>query len=52
VKIFTSLFERAFEMMKSGVYLVEMALLVAGLIKILICANWMTFDVTCGHKVM
>ena len=39
VKMFTSLFERAFEMMKNSVYFIVIALLVAELIKILIYAN-------------
>jgi len=32
--------------MKSGAYFTVIALLVAGLLGILICANWMTSDVT------
>jgi len=40
------LFERAFTMMKNGVYLIVRAPLVAELFGILICANWMTCDVT------
>ena len=36
---FTSLFERAFKMMKNGVYFIRIALLVAKLFKILIYAN-------------
>ena len=43
---FISLFERAFKLMKNGVYFIVIALLVAGLFKILIYANQMTCDVT------
>ena len=38
-KFFISLFERAFKMMKNGVYFIVIALLVAELFKILIYAN-------------
>ena len=38
-KFFISLFERAFKMMKNGVYFIRIALLVAELLKILIYAN-------------
>ena len=38
-KFFISLFERAFKMMKNGVYLIVIALLVAELFKILVYAN-------------
>jgi len=44
-KFFISLFERAFKVMKNGFCFVVMALLVAELLEILICANWMTCDV-------
>jgi len=37
-------------MMKNGVYFIVMALLVAGLFGILICANWMACDVTTGTQ--
>ena len=37
--MFISLFERAFKMMKNGVYFIVIALLVAKLFKILIYAN-------------
>ena len=40
------LFERAFKMMKNGVYFIVIALLVAELFKILLHANLMTCDVT------
>ena len=43
---FTSLFERAFKMMKTDVYFIRIALLVAKLFKILIYANQITCDVT------
>ena len=36
---FISLFERAFKMMKNGIYFIVIALLVAKLFKILIYAN-------------
>ena len=36
---FINLFERAFKMMKNGVYFIVIALLVAELLKILVCAN-------------
>ena len=39
VKFFVSLFQRAFKMMKNGVYFIVIALLVAELFKILIYAN-------------
>ena len=42
---FFSLFERAFKMMKNGVYFIVIALLVAELFKILVYANKMTSDV-------
>ena len=38
-KFFISLFERAFKMMKNGVYFIVIALLVAELFKILVYAN-------------
>ena len=38
-KFFISLFERAFKMMKNGIYFIRIALLVAELFKILIYAN-------------
>ena len=38
-KFFISLFERAFKMMKNGVYFIVIALLIAELFKILIYAN-------------
>ena len=38
-KFFISLFERAFKMMKNGVYFIMIALLVAELFKILVYAN-------------
>ena len=38
-KFFIILFERAFKMMKNGVYFILIALLVAELLKILIYAN-------------
>ena len=41
-----SLFERAFKMMKNGVYFIVIALLVAELFKILIYANYTTCDIT------
>jgi len=46
VNFFIILLERAFKMVKSGVYFIVMALLVAELFGILICAGWMTCDVT------
>ena len=46
MKFFISLFERAFKMMKNGVYFIVIALLVAELSKILVYANSMTSDVT------
>ena len=46
VKFFISSFETAFKIMKNGVYFVVIALLVAELFKILINANYMTYDVT------
>ena len=36
---FINLFERAFKMMKNGVYFIAVALLVAELFKVLVCAN-------------
>ena len=41
-----SLIERAFKMMKNGVYFIVIALLVAELFKILVYENKMTRDVT------
>ena len=41
-----SLFERAFKMMKNGVYFIRIAVLVAELFKIFIYANSITCDVT------
>ena len=41
-----SLFERAFKMMKNGVYFIVIAILVAELFKILVYVNQMTSDVT------
>ena len=38
-KLFISLFERAFKMMKNGVYFMAIALVVAVLFKVLIYAN-------------
>ena len=38
-KVHESLFERAFKMMKNGVYFIVIALLVAELFKILVYAN-------------
>ena len=38
-KFFISLFERAFKVMKNGVYFIVIALLVAELLKILVYAN-------------
>ena len=38
-KLVISLFERAFKMMKNGVYFIVIALLVAELFKILVYAN-------------
>ena len=49
---FISLFERAFKVIKNGFYFIRIALLVAKLLKILVYANYMTFDVTCGNKIM
>ena len=46
MKCFIGLFERAFKVMKNGVYFIVIALLVAELFKILIYANYMTCDVT------
>ena len=40
------IFERAFKVLKNGVYFIVIALLVAELFEIFICANWMSFDVT------
>ena len=45
-KFFISSFERAFRMMKNGVYFIALALLVAELLKILVYANYMNSDVT------
>ena len=45
------LFERAFQVMKNGVYFIVIALLIAELFKILIYANYMTCDVTTGKVV-
>ena len=39
MKLFISLFERAFKMMENGVYFIVIALLVAELFKILVYAN-------------
>ena len=39
MKIFISLFKRAFKMMKNGVYLIVIAFLVVELFEILIYAN-------------
>ena len=36
---FINVFERAFKMMKNGVYFIVIALLVAELFKVLVCAN-------------
>ena len=44
--MFISLFERAFKMMKNGVYFIVIALLVVKLCKILIYGNEMTCDIT------
>jgi len=46
VNFFIILLERAFKMMKNGVYFIVIALLVAELFRVLIYANWMTCDVT------
>ena len=46
MKIFISLFERPFKVMKNGVYFIVIALLVVELFEILIYANEMTCDVT------
>ena len=46
MNFFIIVFERAFKVMKSGVYFIVIALLVAELFKILIYANEMTCDVT------
>jgi len=47
---FILLLERAFKMMKNGVYFIVIAFLVAKLLKILIYANWMACDVTAGTQ--
>ena len=44
--LFITLFERAFKMMKNGLYIIVIALLVAELFKILIYAKQRTSDVT------
>ena len=48
---FLFLFERAFQVMKNGVYFIVIALFIAELFKILIYANYMTCDVTTGKVV-
>ena len=45
-EIFISLLERAFKMIKNGVYFIVIALLIVELFEILIYANEMTCDVT------
>ena len=42
---FFILFQRAFKVMKNGVYFIVITLLVAELFKILTYANWMTCDI-------
>ena len=49
-KFFIILFKRAVKVMKSGVYFIVIALLVAELLKILIYANQITCDVTKGTQ--
>ena len=44
-KFFIILFERAFKVIKNGVYFIVIALLVAELFKILTYANYMTCDI-------
>lgn len=41
-RIFFTVFERAFKLLKNNVYFIVIALLVAELLKILIYANFMT----------
>ena len=48
---FIILFERAFKMIKNGVYFIVIALLAAELFKILIYANQIVTS-QCGHKVV
>ena len=45
-KFFISLFEKAFKIMKNGIYFIVIALLVAEFCKILIYANQMACDIT------
>mgnify|MGYP007094279963 CR=1 FL=1 len=49
-KFLISLFERAFKMIKSGVYFIVITPLVAELFKILVYANQMTCDVIVDTK--
>ena len=46
MKIFINLFERAFKVMKNGIYFIVIALLVAKLFKILSFAKKMACDIT------
>ena len=45
MKIFISLFERAFKMRKNGIYFIVIALLVDESFEIFVYANYMTCDV-------
>jgi len=46
MKFFIGLFGGAFGMMKNGVCFIVIALLVVELFKVLVCAGWMTGDIT------